>query len=1565
MNKMFKKSIGIILSLSMMTVFMPVEILALDASVDDEKAMASEQSESMVSDSNTETSDEEEIITNEIESNAYVLESTGGVTVDADIQNGSIQNFTVSQGKISGKAVAAANYELATVRLLWSVGSEQHEQYVSYKDDCSFEINQPADATNCIVTAFFFSLKKWDGAVDVSWYDPEAKSYEIGTPAELAGLAAITNGMVDENVTAEYMIKDNAGRTEKDGIYAHKYISTESADADLLTPNEGSQVRDKVWRLPEIEKNHPIAEDDIHNDFLYRTVKLTANIDMGDCNWTPIGGKYAMNKNATSGVEGKVIDTRFQGIFDGQGHTVTINCDRITTNLGFAYSWEVALIGYLGGGVDYKNGYPKDVYMDYAKKWIPTVRNVVVKGSVSGRRIVAGVVGRLGETNYGVLVENCANYATVKGTDMRGTAGIVGAAWGKSTIRNCYNAGEIFSGFWEHGGIVGSNGYEGSEGRQAVAADIYNCYNVGDTYKKAINDYKYDGQEIGADGQAFAGYKVVDCYYIQPTETSSNGAYYVGDISVNKKARLTNVTDKEKSYMKSDDFVSDLNKYGNLFEKDVNNINNGYPVFWFQNASKQSSANITIDNSIENGSISCDISTSNVPYGSVVDFNIKPAKEYHLEKLLVTENGRTVEQTQGFFYALSGNDIQVSATFVANVDSKLEFFDEEDNEDYFVTAKLKNQDGSWRIIESGSSIKKDQVISISATLKETRKKLDGTSEPVHPDIKTLEYTGTFGNPIITDYAMEKVSGTNNQYRCTGEVTDIEITFKPKTQGKRWITDSFYDTTWYTREKKEYTLTDAKQLAGAAVLSRDNDVDFEGVTLKLGNDISLANTPDNSGDIFGNERSWFGIGTDNNPFKGTFDGDGHKIIHMHRNFDYGYSDGENGGLFAVTDGATIKNVEIVGGEYANTASDGDAEITCSFKNGANGGAIVGTAIDTEIINCKAELPMDGAQMAGGIVGTAKGDTVIENCTNNSAISGKGRKIGGIVGIVEDNGVVIKNCVNKGILTSTSYDVGGILGYNNGYKVDIINSVNNGNIETNTAYANNANYAIGGLVGYSNGKLTISESINHGDIVCNKLACAVAGIAGSIKGSDAVIINSYNTGDVFNVGNNKTDSDASRISGIANLDTSKSKISEVSNCYNIGKLTVGSSFKSTFKGGVVGAGNVEKVSNNYCSKSSVAAIGNTAGLSGKVLADDRLKVYGYYLGDAYNADGEGEDSINNGYPVLKWQGGVTAEKPEAYMEAEPEVRVRVKKTHKIVVDYDGDGKITYSVANKKIATVSSTGVVKGVKIGTTTVKVKAAATANSPALETTVKIIVPTVLTKGVLTKTSYKYNGKVQKPSVKTLNKKKLKKGTDYVVEIPESCNAGTYYVLVRGVGKYDGLVKLKYNIAKANRSISLGNKTVYVKKTLQLNPISKGTGAYSYKSKSSKIAKVGSKTGIATGVKAGSTKITVTRAADKNYNKATKTIKVTVKKQSQPMVAIVESNEIVVGGKAPITLTGSAGTVTYSSSSTAIATVSKSGVITAKKAGKVTITIKAAGNSTYNAASKKITITVVKNEATI
>ncbi len=1146
-----------------------------------------------------------------------------GISADTEITGG-----TITMNGTLGTAVPDTGYDLATVRQLWTDGSgAAREEYLDYKYNKTSGAYTfaAADVPGSVVTAFFYDLNRWDGAVDVTWYDPDKTEFEISTPAQLAGLAAIANGMVDENVTHEYMIRDNAGRTCADGVYSHRYISTEPALADLLTPNNSGgagQVRDTAWRLPAVEhKKVGGAADDIHNDFLYRTVRITADLDMGDCNWTPIGGKYAMNRDATDGREAKVIDTRFQGVLDGQGHTVTITCDR-QAKLGFAYAMEIALVGYLGGGVDYKNGYPKDTYMDYEQKWVPTVRNVVVRGSVKGRRMVGGVVGRTGETNYGVLVENCANYAAVEASDMRGCAGIVGAAWGKATIRNCYNAGAINSNYWEHGGIIGSNGYEGSEGREPGGADIYNCYNSGTITMKG----SYDGQEIGVDGGAFASYMVSNCYYEQPSGgLKQNSGYSGGETAVNKRARISSV---EAVDLKSDDTLAKLNMNGRVFAKDTAGINNGYPILYFQTDEYRTSpdsfrtASVTLVSSdASRGTISSEDNLRSVPYGTNINITTTAKKGYRFSHFEVTDSTGVSNVTSGGFVTVTGRDLTVKGVFTERAPSVIAFAEAKDGEDYYVTVTkvydaMTGKECS-QAVSDGAKLSYGDRISIKPVMKPL--------DTVHPDIKYLEYTGTFGDPVITENALDKVSNTNNVYEVTGETDVIEISFKPKTQGKRWTTVA--DTSWYEEGKKEFTIMTARQLAGAAILC-EKGVSFEGVTLLLGSDISLENTKANSGDEYGYERSWTGIGeSERRPFKGTFDGQGHTVRYMHRNFAPGYCFGGNGGLFGVIDGAVIKNVAVEGGSYVN---DDGATMDCEFKNGANGGGIAGDAIDTLIENCSADLRLSGASVAGGIVGTAEGSTVIRNCVSTCAIDATGEAIGGIAGkfISEDGKApLIEACRNEGNITSTKWKVGGILGDGNSAG-RISKCENHGNIETEMKSTSANTQAAGGVIGYAGGEIICTECFNTGDVTGRGKSYALGGIAGTvIRGT---IENCYNTGKVYS----ESTATGAQLAGIANVGTNRSFSATVRNCYNIGAVQTGSGFTSKSVGGVIGAGSTEKniITNSYCSDASVKSIGKTAGIAGTVVSSDKLKGYQQKLGAAFISDRKG---INGGYPVLEWQ------------------------------------------------------------------------------------------------------------------------------------------------------------------------------------------------------------------------------------------------------------------------------------------------------------------------------------------
>ncbi len=174
-------------------------------------------------------------------------------------------------------------------------------------------------------------------------------------------------------------------------------------------------------------------------------------------------------------------------------------------------------------------------------------------------------------------------------------------------------------------------------------------------------------------------------------------------------------------------------------------------------------------------------------------------------------------------------------------------------------------------------------------------------------------------------------------------------------------DGTADTSWYSADPTaaEFTLSSAEALAGLSKLV-DDGVTFEGKTVKLGNDIDLA------GFVFEPIGSY----RFDNPFKGTFDGQGHTISNMSQNtwaLNNGYYFNDCGmGLFGLVDGAVIKNLTMDGasisGEYGLCGTVAAVAFgDCTFDN----------------ITVKNSQVNDYQYYAGGIVGWASGEQIYKN------------------------------------------------------------------------------------------------------------------------------------------------------------------------------------------------------------------------------------------------------------------------------------------------------------------------------------------------------------------------------------------------------------------------------------------------------------------------------------------------------------------------------------------------------------------------------------------------------------
>ncbi|MCD8054424.1 MAG: leucine-rich repeat protein [Lachnospiraceae bacterium] len=290
----------------------------------------------------------------------------------------------------------------------------------------------------------------------------------------------------------------------------------------------------------------------------------------------------------------------------------------------------------------------------------------------------------------------------------------------------------------------------------------------------------------------------------------------------------------------------------------------------------------------------------------------------------------------------------------------------------------------------------------------------------------------------------------------------------------------------------------------------------------------------------------------------------------------------------------------------------------------------------------------------------------------------------------------------------------------------------------------------------------------------------------------------------------------------------------------------------------------------------------------------------------------------------------------------------------------GMLSYESSNTTVATVDEAGLVTGLSAGTAAITVTAAATDSYNAASATLTVTVTKIvdLSDCTIKVASATYTGSALTPAVTVTDAdgNTLTKGTDYTVDYDTNMvNAGSYTVTVTGKGNYTGTAEATFTIAPASLSgytVTAASAT-YTGKAL--------TPAVTVKNGSVTLASSNYTVSYSNNTNAGTGTVTVTGKG--NYT-GTATATFTIAKASQTVTASAGSSSIYAGKTTTVTGTGT-GSITYSSSDTSIATVSSSGKVTGKKPGTVKITVKAAGNSNYNAASATVTIRVKLNKATI
>lgn len=393
---------------------------------------------------------------------------------------------------------------------------------------------------------------------------------------------------------------------------------------------------------------------------------LTANIDLNNEPWTPIGPDEGSS---------------YTGTFDGKGYTIK--------NLNVSGSGNIGLFGYVSGG---------------------TIRNLTVAGSVTA---TGGRAGGITCTLIDGLIENCANLCTVTYTGADGSVGgIVGYAYpidDSVAIRDCYNIGKIDGGT-RTGGILGLDNYPGTE--------ISNCYNVG-----SVTGNEYVGAIAGN-----TCYSPSNCYYLSDTSSGAartekefadgtvlnlliNGRndsehpWYETCIYLEAAGKtlpvfkwqhqhqLTHVPAKAPTTSEAGNieywYCAACGRYfaDSTGAKEITKADTVIPKRHFSDSSS-SSYPITVPDKTENGSVA--VSPKTASKGSTVTISVTPDSGYVLETISVTDkNGNDLKLTDKgngkYTFTMPGGKVEVKVTFMED-NSVLNFFYDVPNSAYYYEA---------------------------------------------------------------------------------------------------------------------------------------------------------------------------------------------------------------------------------------------------------------------------------------------------------------------------------------------------------------------------------------------------------------------------------------------------------------------------------------------------------------------------------------------------------------------------------------------------------------------------------------------------------------------------------------------------------------------------------------------------------------------------------------------------------------------------------------------------------------------------------------------------------------
>lgn len=711
---------------------------------------------------------------------------------------------------------------------------------------------------------------------------------------------------------------------------------------------------------------------------------LTADLDLNNNVWTGIGGQTA--------------DTGFAGTLDGAGHTIKNlylknGKGLIPYNKGTVKN--LTLAGILKGG---------DETAALTGTNAGTLEEITSNVTVTGGNKIAGIAGN--NTKDGII-KDCHNTGAVTGESYAGAI----VAYNEGSVSGCSNTAVITAGSTFAGGIAAAN----TNAVKSEAANVSKSANSGHVIVSSSAERAYAGGVVGWNNAS------VSSLY-NTGNVVSRGGYVGGCLGCNTTGStaksLYNLGDIAGSY--ADTETGEVFNVGGIIGGGTAGTDCWYLSSLAIADADSSSANKADAGTIKNkaGNLASLAGSKETLTGTVT----LPEDVQAGETIKASYTDGNGQDPMFVWYRDWGGEEQVlgfGESFTVP------------NDMVGVKIYVKCMDGDHYGIKTAESGK---VQGMSGTVK-----IQGQEVAGHT--LTAIYKGSEKTPKYQWYRGSKAidGATNETYKLTDDDLGREISVRVTgslagyVEAKTGtIKDGASAGIWPEDQCSEpavksgvYQISSEKELKWFVNAVNGGNTAINGT---LTTDIALSTAEGTAG-------NWYPIGNDKNSYKGTFDGQNHRVTGM------GIRGEKNEqGFFGNIDGkGTVKNLKISGdinvtGDSLSTGGiAGYLEgkiIYCEYSGSVSGGMYVGgitgqTGLNAKVTECRNTASVAGTQSIGGITGAVSYGT-ISKCINTGSVgtANKSQQAGGIVGLMS-NYAVVEGCYNTGTVIGKK-NLGGLAG-----------------------------------------------------------------------------------------------------------------------------------------------------------------------------------------------------------------------------------------------------------------------------------------------------------------------------------------------------------------------------------------------------------------------------------------------------------------------------------------------------------------------------------------------------------